>query len=40
LLQYNSIVRKPEGKSRIRYDLFDNIEEKLKKKLKEGNEHA
>jgi hypothetical protein len=34
------VYAKPEGKSRIRYDLFDNIDEKLKKKLKEGNEHA
>jgi hypothetical protein len=35
---YNcNVYAKPEGKSRIRYDLFDNIDEKLKKKLKEGN---
>lgn len=32
---YNcNVYAKPEGKSRIRYDLFDNIDEKLKKKLK------
>jgi hypothetical protein len=31
-----NVYAKPEGKSRIRYDLFDNIDEKLKKKLKEG----
>jgi hypothetical protein len=35
---YNcNVYAKPEGTSRIRYDLFDNIDEKLKKKLKEGN---
>jgi hypothetical protein len=32
---YNcNVYAKPEGKKRIRYDFFDNIDEKLKKKLK------
>ena len=35
---YNcNVYDKTETSSRIRFDLFDNVEEKMKKKLKDGN---
>ena len=34
---YNcSVYAKPEGGARIKYDIFDNTEEKMKKKGKKG----